>query len=140
VENSGEYNLTTKITVTSPSPLSDSQIVSGTDSRDGTIVQTDSTSAKRVVGTVVDFVVPGGLGLTGVLHLTDVRGSYNSSDALSFMQSGSTAEIALSGITINAIVNPEVSVGSGELLYIENVRPIERNIEQSEEFKIVIGF
>lgn len=139
-EDIGEYNLTTRITVTSPNPLTDRQIVTGTNSADGTITQTDTITAKKVTGTIIDFRVEGGLGFTGVLHLSDVRGSYNTTNQLSFSAYGSTAETALTDISIHGITSPDIRIGSGDLLYIENVRPIERNIEQSEEFKIVIGF
>jgi hypothetical protein len=52
---------------------------------------------------------------------------------------GSTAEASIAA-NINSITNSDIEIGSGDLLYIENVRPIVRNYEQAEEFKIVIGF
>jgi hypothetical protein len=57
-----------------------------------------------------------------------------------FTPYGTTADANITSTTINTIENSEVTIGSGELLYIENVRPISRNLEQFEEFKIVIGF
>ena len=56
-----------------------------------------------------------------------------------FTPSGTTNETELTSISINNIQNSDIDIGSGELLYIENVRPVERNIEQTEQFKIVIG-
>ena len=94
----------------------------------------------KVTGTVVDFTVAGGLGFTGIISLNNLTGIFSQTATLTFTPYGTTANTALSTVTINSITNPEIAVGSGELLYIENVRPIQRNIEQSEQFKIVIGF
>lgn len=138
IEDSGEYDTTTKITIVSASPMTDG-VLASTSALDGTIKQTNSNTLKKVTGTVIDFKVPVSPGFTGTLYLSDVRGTFNSTDSLIFTPYGTTADNSLS-VSINSIVNPDIQVGSGELLYIENVRPIQRNIEQSEEFKIVIGF
>ena len=45
----------------------------------------------------------------------------------------------LSGI-LRSIDQPEFSRYSGEVLYIENVRPVQRNADQEEEIKLVIDF
>ena len=45
----------------------------------------------------------------------------------------------LSGV-IRSIDQPEFSRYSGEVLYIENVRPVQRNADQEEEIKLVIDF
>ena len=42
--------------------------------------------------------------------------------------------------TITDVIIPELNIGSGEILYIQNMRPITRSFEQQEEFKIVLGF
>lgn len=135
----GEYNLTTRLTlVTTSSPFTDKILVSG-DATDGTVSQTNSTTLRKVTGTVVDFTVTGGLGNTGTLSLTDVKGVFNTTDPLFYSAYGSTAEASIAA-NINSIANSDIEIGSGDLLYIENVRPIVRNYEQAEEFKIVIGF
>lgn len=140
VEDVGEYRLTTKVTlVSSGSPYNDG-VVMGSAALDGTLTQTNSTTLKKVTGTVIDFTVAGGLGLTGIVHLSNVTGTFNTSNALVFTPYGTTADANITSTTINTIENSEVTIGSGELLYIENVRPISRNLEQFEEFKIVIGF
>jgi len=41
---------------------------------------------------------------------------------------------------IRSIEEPEFSRYSGEVLYIENVRPVQRNADQEEEIKLVIDF
>lgn len=47
------------------------------------------------------------------------------------------------GITIGqvtGVTGPELNYNSGEVLYIQNMRPIERSPQQEEEIKIMIGF
>ena len=41
---------------------------------------------------------------------------------------------------INSITESELVRGSGEVLYIQNIRPIDRQQKQREEFRISIGF
>ena len=135
----GEYDLTTKITIVGSSPLTDGAIAS-VSAFDGTLSQTDSTTLKKVTADIVDFKVNGGVGFTGIASLSNVKGSFNTTDLLKFIPYGSTAETTLTNASINSIQLPELRIGSGDLLYIENVRPIQRNLEQLEQFKIVIGF
>jgi hypothetical protein len=35
---------------------------------------------------------------------------------------------------------PEISPSSGEVLYINNVRPVQRVVGQEDEFRIRLGF
>jgi len=139
VDDAGEYRATTRMNLQTSGSFIDRQIA-GSNCIDGKLKQTDSTTLKLTTADIVDFFVSNGSGTTGTIHLTNLTGSFNSTDRLSFIPYGSTAETSLTTVSITSIQQPEVRVGSGELLYIENVRPVERNAEQSEEFKIVIGF
>lgn len=138
IENVGEYRTTTRLRIVTTGSAFTDGVLSGS-AYDGTIKQTNSRDLKMTLGTIVDFYVPTGSGNTGTLSLSNVRGTFNTVDPLYFIPYGSTAETAISA-TINQLVPSEIKIGSGDMLYIENVRPIQRNIEQSEEFKIVIGF
>jgi len=80
-----------------------------------------------VTGKIVNWSATNGN--TGELHLSDVRGTFIAGGF-----SGSTNH------TITGITEPEINVGSGEVLYIQNIRPITRNLEQDEEIKVMIGF
>ena len=70
----------------------------------------------------------------GTLYLTDVVGSFKS--------------VAVDGITgstlgafiVSDVTLPEIDRTSGEVLYIDNVRPIQRNMGQKEEFRLRLGF
>ena len=80
-----------------------------------------------MTGKIVDWTASSGS--TGVLHLNDVRGSFSAGGI-----SGSANH------SITTITQPELKIGSGEVLYIENIRPVTRGIEQDEEIRIIIGF
>ena len=45
-----------------------------------------------------------------------------------------------SGITINTVTNPEIANHSGDVLYIDNKRPITRDAEQVETIKVIFNF
>jgi len=80
-----------------------------------------------VTGKIVDWSATNGN--TGVVSLNDVRGSFSTGGF-----SGSANH------SITSISLPELKIGSGEVLYIENIRPVTRGIEQDEEIRIIIGF
>jgi hypothetical protein len=70
----------------------------------------------------------------GKLYLTNVVGSFKS-----------VAVDGLSGSTLGAFIVtnvdlPEIDRTSGEILYIDNVRPIQRTVGQQEEFRLRLGF
>ena len=70
----------------------------------------------------------------GTLYLTDVVGSFKS-----------VAVDGITGSTLGAFIVadvtlPEIDRTSGEVLYIDNVRPIQRNMGQKEEFRLRLGF
>lgn len=70
----------------------------------------------------------------GKLYLTNVVGSFKS-----------VAVDGASGSTLGAYIVadvslPEIDRTSGEILYIDNVRPIQRTTGQQEEFRLRLGF
>ena len=87
-------------------------------------------------------------GTTGELHLTEIKGNYNSDEGegwtsgmgLRSVLSSEGSGIDSEDINISSLTNPEILHGSGEVLYIQNIRPVSRSVEQDEEFKVVIGF
>lgn len=70
----------------------------------------------------------------GKLYLTNVLGSFKS-----------VATDGITGSTLGAyivadVALPEIDRTSGEILYIDNVRPIQRTVGQQEEFRLRLGF
>lgn len=41
---------------------------------------------------------------------------------------------------VNSVQNPDMKPYSGKLLYIDNIQPVDRSIDQNEEFKILLSF
>ena len=71
---------------------------------------------------------------TGTLYLTDVVGTFKSVETDGI--SGGT----LGAYIVSSVTLPEIDRTSGEVLYIDNVRPIQRNMGQKEEFRLRLGF
>jgi hypothetical protein len=70
-------------------------------------------------------------GNTGELVLTNVVGGFTS---------GATFASPDGAFDIDSVTEPDLVKGSGEVLYIQNIRPISRQKRQREEFRISIGF
>lgn len=70
----------------------------------------------------------------GVLYLTDVLGKFKS------VQTDGITGSTLGAFIVSDVVVPEIEKTSGEILYIDNIRPINRTVGQKEEFRIRLGF
>jgi len=66
-------------------------------------------------------------------YLTDLRGIFNTGNTLIGVNSGAS-------ITLNSRLPSDIVEGSGEVLYIENVDPIDRSSSQSESIKLILKF
>ena len=130
------YRTTTKIILTK----NDTSATWSTDAFTGDAVVYQGDGTDTVSGRVVQWFTFGGY--TGEMHLCEVKGNYYADEAAGFTTGRGFSGEGIEGseYTITSIDNSEIIHGSGEVLYIENIRPITRNIEQDEEFKVVIGF
>ncbi len=70
---------------------------------------------------------------SGNLYLTHVQGTINTGNTITGCTSSAEAELLLK-------YEPELVVGSGEVMYIENRSPITRSNTQSEIVKIILQF
>ena len=78
-------------------------------------------------------------GLTGVLSLVDVRGEFQIGELIDEFDPDTDITVTDIGeVTAKSV--PELVNRSGELLYIQNIKPIQRDNEQAEEFKILVEF
>lgn len=90
-----------------------------------------STVAK---GYVVDWTPATG-GTQGNILLNGVWGSFATGNSIIYNNSG------ISGSIISQIVSePDIRYHTGEVLHIQNIRPVERSIEQREEIKFIVEF
>jgi hypothetical protein len=95
-----------------------------------------SLSGGNTVGTgrVIDWST-GGTGTTGYLRILGTTGSFSVGNKILYNNSSTT------GASISSIIStPDILYHSGEIMYIQNIRPITRSIEQKEEIKLIIQF
>ena len=67
------------------------------------------------------------------IYLTDVKGTINPSNTLVGVTSSAVANLS-------SFLQPDIVIGSGEVLYIENTDPISRSNNQTEVVKIIMKF
>lgn len=72
-------------------------------------------------------------GTTGYIRLSGTNGKFTAGMSL-------TGNAGLTATISNVLSQSEMQYGSGDILYIQNVKPIQRSYDQREEFKIVIDF
>lgn len=87
------------------------------------VVETDS-SGRYIVAYVKE----------GQIYLLPVINNINEESVLENITTGE------SGLTITALVEPEISQKSGEVIYYNNISPLQRQAEQTETFKLYINF
>ena len=101
-----------------------------------------------VIGTaiVVDFLVDES-GETATLELTTVKdfdGEFKAEDLIHFEDTSTTTivrtDATLFSGTKPMVDYPELKPDSGEMLYIQNILPVRRNPERSEEMKLILRF
>ena len=56
------------------------------------------------------------------------------------LQTGQAATSGTLSFTVGAVANGAMSIGSGEILYIENRAPVARAADQTEDIKLIIEF
>lgn len=71
---------------------------------------------------------------SGKLYLTDVFGSFRS------VSSNGLTGSTLGAYIVTSVTTPDIDPASGEIIYINNIRPISRVKGQSEEFRLRLGF
>ena len=85
-------------------------------------------------GYVIDWIPATGA-TTGELRILPTSGNFAVSQNLIYNDSGTT------GATISSIISqPELKYRSGSVLHLQNIRPVERSIEQKEEIKLIVEF
>ncbi|MBC8442910.1 MAG: hypothetical protein H8D80_01835 [Proteobacteria bacterium] len=122
------YRLTHKFIIEdSGSALTDSSY-----DADSLFYQKDSITGIMKTGKIVKWSKSAGA--SGELHLNEVRGNF-ATGGFSTSTGGS-----IPNHTIVSIDNPDLNIGSGQVLYIQNINSITKNYEQDEEVKIMLGF
>jgi len=116
----------------------DGEVVLGATSTFEVIIDVGGQAVVEVAGIIAQWE-PAPDGLTGVLSLVDVRGEFQIGELIDeFDPDLETTVSNIGEVTAKSV--PELVNRSGELLYIQNVKPIQRDSEQAEEFKILVEF
>ena len=121
--NSTNYDTTTRLTLSSVSGTwtSDELIKGGTSLANGRMVKYSNT-------------VAGGFGATtGMMHLIDVEGTFETAETVTGNASTTTA-------TVSSITYGDLKKYSGDLIYVENRPAIARSSDQIEDIKLVVKF
>ena len=83
---------------------------------------------------VIQIIDTTGNGTKDTVYLLEKFPGISASSTFTNSTTGDT------GMTINSLTNPEISNHSGEILYIDNRRPITRDENQVETLKVVFNF
>lgn len=129
-EGTETYDQTTSVILDYDGSNSFSQTTFTTDD----FVEFSASPNVRGNGYVMNWL-SGSSGLTGELRLLGIRGT---------IQAGMTIPYGLANqyqATVDSVIHVgELKYRSGDVLYIQNVKPITRSQDQKEEIKIVIDF
>jgi len=120
IANNLRYNQTMRLRVSS---------VSGTFIQDEFVVGDSS----RASGRVVYFANSNMAGTAGVVHLTYPVGYFANGEMVTANNSGVTAQI-------QNIVSPDLTPFSGKMIYKVTQAPLERDIDQTENFTFTVKF
>ena len=94
----------------------------------------DVISNATASGYVIDWTPATGA-TTGELRVLPIQGNFAVSQNLIYNDSGNT------GATIASLISrPELKYRSGSVLHLQNIRPVERSLEQKEEIKLIVEF
>jgi hypothetical protein len=101
-------------------------VISGTFQEGETVYERSLSSSNAVLHSVMT-------GDETSFYAVDQFGTFTSNTSLFGATSNATA-------SISAVYGPEVMYKSGDILYIENISPVTRTEEQSEQFKLIFRF
>lgn len=78
----------------------------------------------------------------GLLYITEPFGNfkYSSVHGNTFSRLNTSAGSINTDYTVSGVSAPDIDIHSGEIIYINSIQPIQRLPNQSEEFRLRIGF
>lgn len=75
-----------------------------------------------------------------IMRITNKQGTFNVSDDVVGLVETVTGDTSGSSVKITDVAVGDIVPGSGEVLYIENLKPIRRYAQQSETLKLILQF
>lgn len=73
-----------------------------------------------------------------IVNSTTLAVHQNIGTGFTAFQASETIEVGVVSATLDAIADPEIDVRTGQLLYIENISPVTRNENQTEDIRLVL--
>ena len=135
------YTGLTVLTVTQPNPVlsnfSDNTWVNGELIQQGVSASysSDYASAKVYSWTKTD-------NSNGTLYVTEPFGVFKTttSAGATFGRLNTSLGVVNLGYSISAITPPQIDIHSGEIIYINSIQPVQKISNQTDEFRLRVGF
>jgi len=77
---------------------------------------------------------------TGKLYISEPFGIFKTSSGSGLTFSRLNSTLINDGYTVSSVTNPQIDIHSGEIIYINSIQPVQRLQNQSEEFRLRVGF
>lgn len=114
--------------------ITDTPLLSSSFIENETIIQGTTSDYSKGYGSGVVYSWEFINSSRGIIYLTNVVGDFKS------VETHTPLESKLGNFVISSISKPDILSTSGELLYIDNMRPITRLSGQNEEFRVRLEF
>jgi hypothetical protein len=77
---------------------------------------------------------------TGTLYISEPFGIFKTSSGSGVTFSRLNYNSINDGYAVSSVTNPQIDIHSGEIIYINSIQPVQRLKNQSEEFRLRVGF
>jgi hypothetical protein len=77
---------------------------------------------------------------TGTLYISEPFGIFKTSSGSGATFSRLNYSSINDGYSVSSVTNPQIDIHSGEIIYINSIQPVQRLKNQSEEFRLRVGF
>lgn len=77
---------------------------------------------------------------TGTLYISEPFGIFKTSSGSGITFSRLNYNSINNGYSVSSVTPPEIDIHSGEIIYINSIQPVQRLQNQSEEFRLRVGF
>jgi hypothetical protein len=77
---------------------------------------------------------------TGTLYISEPFGIFKTSSGSGVTFSRLNNSSTNDGYAVSSVTNPQIDIHSGEIIYINSIQPVQRLQNQSEEFRLRVGF
>ena len=104
------------------------------------MVYTNITGAAFTKDTQVIGQTSGAIAIIDSVDIANntIKVHQNSSTGFKSFTAAETIQVGASTATLGTITLPEIILNTGEVVYIENLSPVNRNISQTEDIKLVL--